>query len=146
MKPFTLNAVLDYRKRTEDEAHREMVSIRKSKDVLVVEMENEEKELVRLIDEMGAAKCRDIVVSDLILYEACIRRKKREILDIDKKINEVDARIRRQEKKLIKARQDRRALEIVRDNRENEEKQRQKQAEDRFLDEVGVLRFGGSKQ
>ena len=146
MKPFTLDAVLDYRKRTEDAIQREMMSIRESKDVLVLEMENEEKELARLIDEMGAAKCRDIVVSDLILYEACIRRKKRDLVDINKKINEVDARIRRQEKKLVKARQDRRALEIVRDNRENEEKERQKKAEDRFLDEVGVLRFGGGKQ
>ncbi len=146
MKPFTLDAVLDYRKRTEEEIQMEMVSIQKSKDALVLEKKNEEKELARLIDEMGAAKCRDIVVSDLILYEACIRRKKRDVIDIGKKIGEVDARIRRQEKKLVKARQDRRALEIVRDNRENEEKQRRKQVEDRFLDEVGVLRFGGGKQ
>ena len=145
MKPFTLDAVLDYRKRTEDEIQREMVSIRTSMDALVLEKENEERELARLIDEMGDAKCRDIVVSDLILYEACIRRKKRDIVDVDKKINEVEARIRRQEKKLVKARQDRRALEIVRDNRENEEKQRRKQAEERFLDEVGVIGFGGKQ-
>lgn len=145
MKPFTLDVVLDYRKRTEDEIQREMVSIRASRDALVLERENEEMELARLIDEMGDAKCQDIVVSDLILYEACIRRKKRDIVDIGKKISEVEARIRRQEKKLVKARQDRRALEIVRDNRENEEMQRRKQAEERFLDEVGVIGFGGGK-
>lgn len=143
MKPFKLDAVLDYRKRAEDAARRELVSILEEREVVSREKTREEEEIRRLREELGEAKNREVRVSELMLYDSCIFQKKHQVNVLVKKLADMDAGIRRKRQKLVRASQEKRALEIVRDNREKREKEMRKHAEDIFMDEVAVIRFGG---
>ncbi len=146
MKPFRLDAVLSHRKRTENTVRKEILSMEDARESLVLEQRGEEMELERLYGELRDAGSRnEILVSDILMYESCIYRKKKELKGIAKKIEEMDARIRRQQKKLVKACQDTRALEILKENRAREEREKEQRAEKRSADEVAVLCFGGGK-
>ena len=145
MKPFKLEAVLGHRKRSENSAQKELLASLDTKEEIIRIKAQEEVEMARLYQELGEAKTNEVSVSDLLLYESCICCKKREVRKLDQQLLEMDATIKRKRQKLVLARQEKRALEIVKESRQKQEKQKQKHLEDLFFDEVAVLCFGSGK-
>ena len=145
MKPFKLEAVLDHKKRAEHMAQKELLASMEAREGIAGMKALEESEIERLCHELGDAKTNEVLVSDLILYELCIRGKREQVRALEQKLRESDAGIRRKERQLVQARQEKRALEIVRDNRERQEAEKQKHLENLFLDELAIFGHGGVK-
>ena len=145
MKPFKLQTLLDYRKRVSDKAHEALMAAMEERDVLAASRETEENEVNRLCRELEAEKSRDISVPEMMLYEQCISAKKRHVRDLDQQLTRAEAKIREKRQELVKARQKKRVLEILKEKRETAERSKREHQEKMLIDEVAVLGFGGGK-
>lgn len=145
MKSFKLHGVLDYRKRCEDEAHKKLYQCIERRSLLADEKSGKESELQGLAAELHAAKIEGIGVQELLLYEECIGLKTRELEGIKQKLLQAEAEVKEKRAELVKARQEKRALEILKEKRDAAERLKERQQENKFLDEVSVLGFGGRR-
>lgn len=145
MKPFKLQTLLDYRKRLADKAHEALMVTMEERDLLAAARETEENEVGRLCRELEAEKSRNISVPEMMLYEQCISAKKRHVRDLDHQLARADKNVREKRQELVKARQKRRVLEILKEKRETAERSKREHQEKMFMDEVAVMGFGGGK-
>jgi flagellar export protein FliJ len=145
MKPFQLDTVLNYRKRCEDEALKALMESMEARDALVRARKAAAQEIRLLLKDLDAAKCEDVRIDELILYESCIARKKREEALLEQKIGDAQAEVQEKNAQLVAARQEKRALELLKERRQSEERRRQELAEKKSMDEIAVIRYGGGR-
>lgn len=145
MKPFKLQSLLDYRKRLSDKAYEALQLCLEERASLAKAREDEKNELRRLCRELEEAKNRDFSVPEIMLYEQCIGAKKRRMQDLESRIVRVDEKIMEKRQSLVKARQNKRVLEILKEKREQVERSKQQRHEKMFMDEIAVIGFGGGK-
>lgn len=143
MKPFRLQTVLEYRQRLEDEAHKALMLSIEEQSQLIAERDAEQADVNRLGRECEAAKTNQVQLQEIMLYDECLVLKKQQIRVCEHKIVEQEKIIRQKQEALTKARQEKRILEILKEKRSAAEKERREQQEKAFLDELGVLNFGG---
>ena len=146
MRPFKLQSVLDYRKRIEKMVQKSLLSCIEEKNLLIAEKQTGQKEILRLGKELQKKKQKNISMPEVMLFENCIQCKKKCMNDITCKIEMLNLEINRKKEELIKARQEKMVLAILREKWQNEEKKKQRQAENVFLDECVILGFGGNDE
>lgn len=142
MKPFRLQSVLDFRKKRVELAQKTLAVCLEEKKILDERVEMRQKELKSLCGELDETKRNEIVLSELMLFEDCIDYKKEQLQDTRRKLQEVCIQIERRRKELFKARQESKALEIIKENREELEKKNQARKESMFLDEIATFGYG----
>ena len=142
MKPFRLQSLLDYRKRVEQTIQKSLLICIEKQSSLVAEKQMQQKEILQLCRDLQNIKQKDISLPEMMLFENCIQSKKKCINDINRKLEILDSKIDQKKEELIKARQEKRVLEILRKKWRNEEKRQEKRAENVFLDEWGIFSFG----
>jgi flagellar protein FliJ len=145
MKPFRLQSVLDYRKRLENIARKSLLNCFEEQSALYAEKQQGKEEVLRLCEELQEAKQKTILLPEVMLYEECIHIKKKHMNDISCKLEALDAEIKHKKEELVKARQEKKVLEILKEKRQEEEKRKQKHNENIFLDETAILGFGERK-
>jgi flagellar protein FliJ len=145
MKPFRLQSVLDYRKRLESMAQKSLLTCLEEQCLLNTKKQNEKKEVLRLCEEFQKAKQKTMLPHEVMFYEKCIQVRKKCVNDINRELEALDSVITNKKEKLIKARQEKRALEILKEKRDEEEKRKQKHRENIFSDEAAILSFGERK-
>jgi flagellar protein FliJ len=145
MKPFRLQSVLDYRKRLESMAQKSLLICLEEQSSLNTKKQNEKKEVLRLCEELQKAKQKNILLPEVMLYEKCIQVRKKHVNDISRELEALDSEITNKKDELIRARQEKKALEILKEKREEEEKRKQIHSENIFSDEVAILGFGERK-
>ncbi|MGM0452554.1 MAG: flagellar export protein FliJ [Thermodesulfobacteriota bacterium] len=145
MKPFQLQTVLDYRKRVQDGAEKALMMCLEQQRAIAAEQQAQQEEINRLCQECNKAKCAGVVLHEILLYEQCILDRKRRLNELAQKRSTVDAKVRQKQAEVVSARQEKRALEILKEKREEAARQKQQYEENLFLDEVAVLGFGGSR-
>ena len=142
MKSFRLQAVLDYRKRIEHTVQKSLLICIEKQSLLVAEKQMQQSEILQLCRDLQTIKQKDISMPEMMLFENCIQSKKKCINDINHKLQILDSEINLKKEELIKARQEKRVLEILRKKWRNEEKRQEKRAENVFLDEWVIFGFG----
>ncbi|MFW5901415.1 MAG: flagellar export protein FliJ [Thermodesulfobacteriota bacterium] len=145
MKPFKLQTVLDYRKRCEDAAQKRLIESEEKRSAALADWRAAEAEVVRLLEELKASKQNDVRIPELLMYEECIAFQRREAADLEKKLAEADEAVKARRAELVAARQEKRALELLKEKREAAERQRRDYQENKFLDEMAVIGFGGKR-
>jgi flagellar protein FliJ len=145
MKPFRLQTVLNYKKRLENIAQKSLLNCFEEQSSLKTEKQMEKEEVQRLCEELQKAKQKNIILSEVMLYEEFIHIKKKHMDDISRKVEALDSEIKQKKEELVKVRQEKKALEILKEKREEEEKRKQKHSENIFLDEAAILGFGERK-
>jgi flagellar protein FliJ len=145
MKPFRLQSVLDYRKRLENVARMSLLNCLEEQSSLNAEKQQEKEEVLRLCEELQEAKQEIILLPELMLYEESIHIKKKHMNDISRQLEALDAEIKDKKEELVKALQEKKVLEILKEKRQEEEKRKQKHSENIFLDETAILGFGERK-
>jgi flagellar protein FliJ len=145
MKPFRLQSVLDYRKRLETMAQKSLLICLEKQSLLNTERQNEKKEVLRLCEGLQKAKQKTILLPEVMLYEKCIQVRIKHLNEISRELEALDSEVTHKKEELIKARQEKRALEIVKEKRVEEEKRKQRHNENIFLDEAAILSFGERK-
>jgi flagellar protein FliJ len=123
MKPFRLQSVLDYRKRLENMAQKSLLICLEEQSLLNTEKQNEKKEVLRLCEELQKAKQKTILLPEVMLYEECIQVRKKHVNDISRELEALDSEIKHKKEELIKARQEKKALEILKEKREKKKKE-----------------------
>ncbi len=145
MKPFRLQSVLDYRKQIENITQKSLLMCLEQKHLLILKKEEEQKKLQKLYDAFQEATHIGMFITEINLYLECIGCKKNQLQDIRQQLDSLDQKIKKKQKKLVKARQEKKVLEILKKNREKIEKEKHKHMENVFLDEVANLCFGDRK-
>ncbi|HMA67285.1 MAG TPA: flagellar FliJ family protein [Desulfosalsimonadaceae bacterium] len=145
MKPFQLQTVLDYRKRCEDAEHKELLERMEVRDAHAEERRAAAEEIERLSAELDAAKQDELQVPELLLYEQCIAVKRQEEAEICRKLSAAETAVRQKQAELVRARQERRALELLKEKRQAAQLRKERLQENKFMDEIAVTSYGGSK-
>ncbi len=122
MKPFKLQSVLDYRKRIEKMAQKSLLFYLEKQSSLDAEKQKRQKELLKLFDELQSAEQKGTFLPEVMLYEKCIQDKKRGVEEIARKLEGLSSEINCKKEELIKARQEKRTLEILKEKNEEKEK------------------------
>jgi len=145
MKPFKLQSVLDYRKRIEKMAQKSLLFYLEKQSSLDAEKQKRQKELLKLFDELQSAEQKGTFLPEVMLYEKCIQDKKRGVEEIARKLEGLSSEINCKKDELIKARQEKRTLEILKEKNEEKEKRKQRHRENVFSDEAAILGLGERK-
>lgn len=145
MRPFRLQSVLGYRKRLEDMAMKSLLICLQKKSQLHEEKTKAEKELHRLAENFQEAKMKGICVCDIVLYENCIQVHKENKKNISRQLDLLNSEIEIKKEELVKARQEKRALEILKERRQEQEMTKQRIKENMFLDEISIRGSGDKK-
>jgi flagellar protein FliJ len=145
MKSFRLQSVLDYKKRLENIARKSLLSCFEEQISLNTEKQQQKEEVQRLCEELQKAKQKTILLPEVMLFEECIHIKKKHLSDICCKLEDLDSEIKYKKEELVKARQEKKALEILKEKREEEAKKKHRHNENIFLDEAAILGFGERK-
>ena len=145
MKPFKLQSVLDYRKRIEKMAQKSLLFYLEKQSSLDAEKQKKQKELLKLFDELQSAEQKGTFLPEVMLYEKCIQDKKRGVEEIARKLEGLSSEINCKKDELIKARQEKRTLEILKEKNEEKEKRKQRHRENVFSDEAAILGLGERK-
>jgi flagellar FliJ protein len=145
MKPFKLQSVLDYRKRIEKMAQKSILIYLEKQSSLDAEKQKRQKELLKLFDELQSAEQKGTFLPEVMLYEKCIQDKKRGVEEIARKLEGLSSEINCKKDELIKARQEKRTLEILKEKNEEKEKRKQRHRENIFSDEAAILGLGERK-
>ncbi|MCF8039608.1 MAG: hypothetical protein K9K79_09860 [Desulfohalobiaceae bacterium] len=145
MRPFRLQAVLDYRKRVENEARKSFLLCLEEQRACAAQKEQKEHEAQRLHMELQEAKTNEVLLPEVMLYEECIASKKREILEFEQKIRSLKLKGEQKNQVLVRASQEKRALELLKEKREEKAREKLRHLENTFLDEIAVLGHGVRK-
>jgi flagellar FliJ protein len=112
---------------------------------LYAEKQKRQKELLKLFDELQSAEQKGTFLPEVMLYEKCIQDKKRGVEEIARKLEGLSSEINCKKDELIKARQEKRTLEILKEKNEEKEKRKQRHRENIFSDEAAILGLGERK-
>lgn len=145
MKTFKLQALLDYRKKQADRAHEKLAQSMEKRSSIAEAKKREENEMLRLRREIEEAGSSGVEVSELMLHQEFISAKNRLIKDLEERLSIAEADVSEKRGELVKARQKKRALEILKQKRQEAREKKEKHAENVFLDEVAVIGFGGGR-
>lgn len=145
MKSFKLQSLLDYRKRLSDQAHQAVVVAMEHKNAVAEARRQAEKERQRLSLELESAKAGNFRMEEVLLYQQCICAKQDQLRRLAEKQARAEAAVAEKQQKLVKARQKKRILEKLRQNRIEAEEKSQARQERLMTDEVAILGFGGGK-
>ena len=145
MRPFRLQAVLDYRKRVEDEARKSFLLCLEEQRACAAQKEQKEHEAQRLHTELQEAKTNEVLLPEVMLYEECIAAIKRELLEFEQKIRSLKLKGEQKNQALVQASQEKRVLELLKEKREEEAREKLRHLENTFLDEIAVLGHGVRK-
>ncbi|MFP4193628.1 MAG: flagellar export protein FliJ [Desulfobacterales bacterium] len=145
MKTFKLQALLDYRKKQADRAHEKLAQSMEKRSSIAEAKKREENEMLRLRREIEEAGRSGVEASELMLHQEFISAKDRLIRELEDSLSRAEADVSEKRGELVKARQKKRALEILKQKRQEAREKKEKHNENVFLDEVAVIGFGGGK-
>lgn len=146
MKTFRLQSVLDYRKRNEEMSQKSLLLCLENQKILNAKMEKGRMELQKLHRALDETKRQGAALQEIMLYEDCILSKKRQLRVIDRELQMICADAEQKRQVLFQARQEKRALEILKENRDEEEKRNRKHRENIYFDEVAIIGFGDKNE
>lgn len=139
MKPFTLGAVLKYRKQLEDKARQQLYQAVEAEARLVEALYAVQEDLAGLYVSLAADQERGTTVDRLILYEHRIALVKEQMQKSKKELQKQQVQVEKKRQALVKASKDRKVMEKLREQQTAAYKRYLEKKESNMLDEIAVL-------
>jgi len=145
MKPFSLETVLDYRKRLEDIAKHRLIEAKSIRKSVEKKLRDETEALVLFIDEIDKLQKEGIGITELIRYEERITRQKLNIRAIEKNLAEKINLVTREQQNLVLRSKERQIMEQLKKTQNNAWAKYLDKKEAAMLDEIASTRHQADK-
>ena len=145
MEPFTLQTVLDYRKRLEDIAQQRLIEARKIKQTIKQKLTDEIRALAFFIDESERLQTEGIGIPELIRYEERITNQKYTIQAIEQNLLEKTELVRKEQQNLVQRSKERQTMERLKETQNKAWITYLNKKEAAMLDEIATSRHDSEK-
>lgn len=142
MKPFSLQTVLDYRKRLEDIGQHRLVEAKNIEEIIRKKLHDEVNALALFIRESDALQAKGIEITELIRYEERITAQKHNIQAIKKNLTEKSALVQKEQQHLVHCSKERQIMERLKETQNIAWKGYLNKKEAAMLDEIATTRHG----
>lgn len=139
MKPFKLQAVLDYRQLLESKAQQEFAEAQERESALISRIRKEEKDLKQLCGDFEKQQKKGINAQKLALYENMISHKAGNVANLADKLKDARAEVADRREALKDASIEKKLMEKLKEQQEDEDRRQLRQKETSELDEIAVL-------
>ncbi len=140
MKPFSLQTVLDYRKRLEDIAQHRFIEAKKIRETVEKKLGDELTALTEFIKETEKLQTVGIGITELIRHEERITAQKNNITAIKKHLKERSELVHKEQQNLIHRCKERRIMEQLKDTQNKAWQDFLNKKEAAMLDELATSR------
>jgi flagellar FliJ protein len=140
MKPFTLQTILDYRKRLEDIAQHRLIEAKKVREIIKKKLNDEKSALAIFIDETESLQVQGVGITELIRYEERITAQKHNILAIKKNLSEKSELVQKEQQHLVMRSKERQIMERLKETQNMAWKGYLDKKEAAMLDEIAISR------
>ena len=140
MKPFSLQTVLDYRKRLEDIAQHRLIEAKKVQETIEKKLSAEINALAIFIAETEKLQTEGIGITELIRYEESITSQKDNIRAIKKNLTEKCQLVQNEQQNLIHRSKERQVMERLKQTRNKAWRAYLNKKEAAMLDEIATSR------
>lgn len=139
MKPFSLETVLDYRKRLEDIAKNRLFEAQKAKRMVQERLTAEEQAYSELIETLDRRQFEGIDILDLIRYVDQIQFSQNRIVAIKKTLAEKNALVVEEREQLILRSKERKIMEKLKEKQNQAWREYLNKKEAALLDEIAII-------
>jgi len=139
VKPFAMDSVLKYRQQLEDAARQELFKAQEKETALRLRLREAEEELETLYRNLEQERRDATTAERLILYERRIGIVRERVAALADKVAGQQERVRRRRRHLLKASQERKVLEKLREQQNRNYRNHLEKKEALMLDEIAVL-------
>lgn len=140
MKPFSLQTVLDYRKRLEDIAQHRFIEAKKIQGTIQKKLNEEVHALSLFIDEIEKMQAEGIGITELMRFEERITARKSNVQAIKKNLTEKSALVKKEQQNLIDRSRERQIMDQLKDTQNRAWKAYLNKKEAAMLDEIATTR------
>lgn len=140
MKPFSLNVVLDYRKRLEDQAKNKLFEARKEKEIIEEKIVLKKKAYQQILQTRDNIQQNGCQILDLITVEAKIDFTVKQIEELKIVLSNKEAYVQRAHQSLLKRSKEKKVLEKLKEKQNIEWRKYLNKKEAAMLDEIAILR------
>ncbi len=142
MKPFQFQSVLNYRRRIEDNARKNLTLVQREEEALLKKKHQAVEELETLYKNQRDQQAVGTTVDQLIMAEARIAVIRDQLTTSEQELEKVREKVQRRRNGLLKAGQDKRALEKLKEKQNIAYKNFLDKKEAVMLDEIAILFHG----
>ena len=140
MKPFSLDSVLDYRKRLEDIAIHRLAEAKRQEKIIQQKLDEDNRNLAALIKEIEQLQNETISILDLINFENRILFLKKNIHSVKTKLHEKSENRNKMQENLIEKSKNRQIMASLKDQQNRAWKKYLDKKEVAMLDEIATIR------
>ncbi len=145
MEPFSLQTVLDYRKRLEDIAQQRLIEAKKIQQTIKKRLTEEVRALASFIEESERLQTEGIGITELIRYEERITNQKHNIKAIEKNLLEKTDSVRKEQQNLVQRSKERQTMERLKETQNKAWITYLNKKEAAMLDEIATIRYDSEK-
>lgn len=139
MKPFSLETVLNYRKRLEDISKNRLFEAQTAKRKVQERLVEEELAYTELIETLDRRQFEGIDILDLIRYTDQIQFSQNRIAAIRKTLAEKNARVIEEREQLILRSKERKIMEKLKEKQNRAWREHLNKKEAALLDEIAII-------
>lgn len=140
MKPFSLQTVLDYRKRLEDIAQHRFIEAKKIRETIEKKLNDEINALAEFVKETEKLQTVGIGITELIRHEERITAQKINITAIKKHLTERSELVQKEQQNLIYRCKERQIMEQLKETQNKAWQSYLNKKEAAMLDELATSR------
>lgn len=140
MKPFSLQTVLDYRKRLEEIAQYRFLEAKKNRDIIKKKFDDATDALTLFIAESAQLQQAGIEITELIRHEEIIAAQKQNLQAIKKNLSERIQLVENEQQNLLHRCKERQILERLRETQNKAWHAYLNKQEAAMLDEIATTR------
>lgn len=141
-KPFTLDTVLNYRKRLEDLAKNRFFEARNIHTIISDKLQSEKMALTALIEETEKLQAEGVEIRKLILFEEKITASQKNVIAIEKNLQEKAKIVEQEQKNLLKRSRERQIMDRLKIEQNVSWQRYLDKKEAAMLDEIAIIRHG----
>jgi flagellar protein FliJ len=140
MKPFTLQSVLDYRRRLEELAQYRLADAKKVQEAVEQKLSVERHSLERSIDELDSLQKEGIGINELIRHEQRITAQQHNVQLIEKNLTEKTHLVQQEQHNLLICSRERQIMEQLKETQNTAWQAYVNKKEAAMLDEIATTR------
>ncbi len=142
-KKFKLQALLNYREILERQARQELAGRLRMQESLLAEINRQRDELDMLCRDFVQRQAAGMSAADMRLFQANIQLRQQELVTLEENLQQCNRDVTLAREKLLKASQDKKSVEKLRERHLQEQRRLVRQMENRNLDEIALRRQNG---